>query len=96
MRNRKPDYHMQRGERAFLNALPQWLRYVIAMVVVAVVAAAGWFVGRENPVPPWIERYLIPGLGWLGLLLIVIAVGDWIRRRIGTTSAKKDSNGELR
>lgn len=64
-----------------LHNLPQRLQYLIAAVVVAVVAGAGWYVGRDRPVPTWIKVYLIPGLGWLGLLLIVVAVIDWVRRR---------------
>jgi hypothetical protein len=74
------DSHM--AEKKFdLNALPPGVRYLIALVLVAVVGGAGWYVGRDRPTPYWIEHYLIPGLGWLGLLLIVLAVADWIRRR---------------
>ena len=64
-----------------LNRLPRWLQYLIAVVLVVVVGGAGWYVGRDRPTPYWIQHYLIPGLGWLGLLLIVLAVADWIRRR---------------
>ena len=64
-----------------LHRLPPWLQYLIAIVLVAIVAAAGWYFGRDRPVPHWIEHYLIPGLAWFGLLLIVLAVADWIRRR---------------
>lgn len=64
-----------------LDNLPSWLQYLIAILVMAMIASIGWFVGRDSPVPDWIQRYLIPGLAWLGLLLIVLAVVDWIRRR---------------
>ena len=64
-----------------LNRLPQSLQYLIGATLVVVIATAGWYFGRDNQVPHWIQRYLIPGLAWLGLLLIVLAVVDWIRRR---------------
>ncbi len=56
-------------------------QYVVAILVMAVVAAAGWYIGRDRPVPHWIQAYLIPGLAWFGLVLIVLALVDWIRRR---------------
>lgn len=64
-----------------LQNLPQWLQYLIAAVVMGGIAAAGWYIGRDRPVPLWIKGYLIPGLGWLGLFLIIVAVADWFRRR---------------
>ena len=66
--------------RINLFALPAWLQYLIAAVVTAIIAGAGWYVGRDDPVPVWIKKYLIPGLGWLGLLLIVLAAVDRVRR----------------
>jgi uncharacterized membrane protein YkvI len=64
-----------------LRTLPTWLQYTIAVTVVGVVAAAAWFVGHEKLVPACIEHYLSPGLGWLGLLLIIIVIVDWFRKR---------------
>jgi hypothetical protein len=46
------------------------------------IAAFAWVVGRDDPVPDWINGFLIPGLGWLGLILIAIVIGDWIRTRL--------------
>jgi hypothetical protein len=57
------------------------LQYAIAALLMAAIAAAGYFIGRDRPIPAWIERFLMPGLGWLGLVLIVIIVIDWIKRR---------------
>jgi hypothetical protein len=67
--------------RLDLNKLPYWLQCLIGVIAAVLVGGAGWYVGRDNPVPHWIQRYLIPGLAWFGLLLIVLAVVDWIRRR---------------
>lgn len=64
-----------------LDNLPQWLQYGIALAITAVVVAAAWIVGRDQPVPAWIETYLIPGLAWFGLILIAIVVADWFRQR---------------
>lgn len=64
-----------------INNLPRWLQYAIAAVVMAAIAAAGYLVGRDRPTPEWITVWLIPALGWVGLVLIVLAVIDWIRRR---------------
>ena len=68
-------------EKIDLHKLPSWLQYLIAIVLVAMIAIAGWYFGRNNPTPDWIQRFLIPGLAWFGLLLIVLALVDWIRRR---------------
>jgi uncharacterized membrane protein len=64
-----------------LTRLPQWLQYLIAVAIIAVVVAAAWIVGRDQPVPAWIETYLIPALAWFGLILIVLVVVDWFRQR---------------
>lgn len=54
------------------------------------IATAGYFVGRDKPVPHWIERYLVPGLGWLGLILILIVVADWLKSRFGGNQGRVD------
>ena len=64
-----------------LLGLPTWLQYVFAICVVALLAGSGWFAGRNDPVPAWLEDYVIPVLGWLGLLLIAIVLGDWVKKR---------------
>ncbi len=52
---------------------------VTTIVLMTTIATAGYLTGRNRPTPPWIEHYLIPGLGWLGLVLIMIVVVDWLR-----------------
>ena len=59
--------------------LPAWQRYAIALVLTAAIAGAGWYVGRNRPVPEWITGGLIPFLGWLVLALAAVAVVQWLR-----------------
>lgn len=58
-----------------------WPHYTVAIIVSVAIGLAGYLVGRDNPVPPWIENFLIPALAWLGVVLILLAVGDWLRQR---------------
>ena len=58
-----------------------WFPYITATIVTGAIALAGYLVGRNRPVPPWIETFLIPALGWLGVVLIVLAAADWLRQR---------------
>ena len=69
-------------KRMDLDRLPTWLQYIVALAVTAVVVIAAWLVGRDNPVPAWIDNYLIPGLGWVGLCLIVVIVVSEIKKRL--------------
>jgi membrane protein DedA with SNARE-associated domain len=69
------------GNKVSFNSFPRWLQYTVASVVMGGIAAAGYFVGHNNPVPLWINQWLIPVLGWLGLLLIIIVAVEWIRQR---------------
>jgi hypothetical protein len=55
---------------------------LIALAVTTVIVVAAWFVGRDRSVPGWIENWLVPGLGWLGLFLIIIAVASEVRKRL--------------
>ena len=65
-----------------IRKLSTWREYLIAVLVTSVIVAVAWFVGRDQPTPAWISNYLIPGLGWLGLILIIIVIFDWIRKRL--------------
>ena len=73
-----------------LTQLPKWQQYLIALVIVAIVVAAALVTGKDNPVPAWISQYLIPGLGWLGLILILLAVGDWVGKRLRSRKPSKE------
>lgn len=57
-----------------LKLLPVWLQYVIAITVTLFVVAMAWHIGKDRPTPQWIELWLVPILGWTGLLLLVTGV----------------------
>jgi hypothetical protein len=61
---------MSRRIKVDLKKLPIRQQYAIAIIVVAVVVAAAWMVGRNRPVPAWINNYLVPYGGWFGLFAI--------------------------
>lgn len=75
-----------------LQKLPTWLQYTIAIIVINAIVIAGYLVGRDKPMPYWIENYLIPGLGWLGLVLILLIVIDWMKNIL--SSLHKDQPRE--
>lgn len=62
-----------------LKFLPAWLQSLIVLSIVTFVAIAGYLIGRDRPVPLWIDQHLIPGLGWFGLALIAIVTIDWLK-----------------
>ena len=68
-------------DKVDLRTLPGWLQYCIALSVVAVVVAAAWVVGRDDPVPGWIADYLIPILGVAYLVLVVVVVATHLLKR---------------
>ena len=61
-----------------MHKLSTKLQYTISLALVIMVVIAGYIVGHDQPMPVWIENYLIPGLGWLGLVLILLVVIDWL------------------
>ena len=71
---------MSNRKKINLNTLPAWQQYLIGIVVIAIVVAAAWIVGKDDPVPAWITNCLIPLLSVLGVILIVLAVGEWLKR----------------
>ncbi|RDE51780.1 MAG: hypothetical protein DVS81_03910 [Candidatus Accumulibacter meliphilus] len=56
-------------------------RWLIAALVTAAVVTLAWFVGRDDPVPDWISKGLVPALGWIYLVLLLVALVYWLRRR---------------
>lgn len=64
-----------------LKKLPARTRYPIALTLAAIVATAAWFVGRDRPLPSWIDTGLVPALGWLYLVLVIIVLASRLRRR---------------
>jgi hypothetical protein len=57
--------------RIDLKKLPVWQQYVIALVVVTIVVAAAWAIGRNTAVPVWITNYFVPLSGWIGILVLL-------------------------
>jgi uncharacterized membrane protein len=68
-------------KRIDLKKLPVWMQYLISLTVVAVIVAAAWLVGRDQPVPAWIMNVLIPVLGVLYLILLTIVIVRRLRRK---------------
>jgi len=56
-------------------------RTALALAVVAAVSLAAWWVGRDDPVPAWITKGLVPLLGWIWLALAAVALASWWLRR---------------
>jgi hypothetical protein len=72
---------MTRRRRVGLGGLRSIVQHTIALAIIIPIAAFAWVVGRDDPVPDWITDVLVPGLGWVGLILIVILIVDWVRQR---------------
>jgi len=56
-------------------------RWLIAALITAAVVTLAWFVGRDDPVPDWISKGLVPALGWIYLAMLAVALVHWLRRR---------------
>jgi hypothetical protein len=68
--------------RIDLRQLPPAARTALALLVVAAVALAAWWLGRDDPVPAWISDRLVPLLGWAWLALAAVALfARWQQRR---------------
>jgi Mn2+/Fe2+ NRAMP family transporter len=70
-----------------LRRLPSWAQYALSLTLVGIITAAAWLVGRNQPIPDWIEHVLIPALGWFYVVLLVFLAirlvlrRPWSRRR---------------
>jgi hypothetical protein len=56
-------------------------RAVLALAVIALVSAAAWWTGRDDPVPTWITARLVPALGWIWLALAGVALASSLASR---------------
>lgn len=56
-------------------------RWTLAIVVIVAIGFAGWWTGRDRPVPAWISQGLVSWLGWAYLALAAVALVSWWRRR---------------
>ena len=73
-------------ERVNLRRLPRAAQMAIALVVVVGVSLVAWWTGRDQPPPSWVTERLIPALGWVWLVLVLVALATypwWRRRRPG-------------
>lgn len=61
--------------------LPPAARWALAIAVIAAIGFAGWWTGRDQPVPAWISNGLVPWLGWIYIALAAVAAVSWWRRR---------------
>lgn len=66
--------------RIDLRRIPPLPRYALALAVVAAVAALAWSVGKDDPVPGWVDDRLVPVLGWLWIAAVVYLVALRLRR----------------
>ncbi len=64
-----------------LRMLPVWLQYVISLIVVTIIVTIAWWIGRDDSVPMWITRYLVPILYWSFIALLVISIASYILKK---------------
>lgn len=67
--------------RVDLGRLPGWLRYTIALIVMAVVVVLAVTFGSDTEVPGWVSNGLIPALGVIVLFLVADGIIRAVRRR---------------
>jgi hypothetical protein len=72
--NQRPDT----PRRVDFRTLPSIVQWAIALLVVALVACLAWLVGRDDPVPGWISKEVIPAIAAVYLAL----GGWWLVRRV--------------
>ena len=65
-------------------------RYTLAIAIVVAVSLVAWYVGRDNPTPPWISEGLVPALGWIYLVLVAIAAVYWVRQLRAKRARQKE------
>jgi hypothetical protein len=57
-----------------LRRLPRWLVMTVAVAIVVAITLLAWQVGKDEPNPEWVTEGLNPALGWLWLVLALIAL----------------------
>jgi hypothetical protein len=73
---------IHRRRRVDMRRLPLWVRYLLGSLTVVAVVGMAWIYGREEPVPPWVEHGLVPALGWIYIILVVVALWHRYAKRI--------------
>ncbi len=86
---------MSRIRVDFRQIQPVWLRYLIAIAVVAGVVGLAWRVGGDEPVPAWVSDYLVPALGWAAIVVFAagITLIAIVRRQAGRKGDAGDDPG---
>ena len=77
------DPHPPRRRINLFRLLSPAARLALAAAVVVAVSLAAWWIGRDRPVPAWISAGLVPFLGWAYIVLALVALVSWWRRRRG-------------
>lgn len=65
-----------------LKSLPVWLQYSIALLTAAIIFALAWYVGKDKPMPDWIQDYIMPNLGWVGIVLLSYFFIRWLVNKV--------------
>ncbi|OUL31317.1 hypothetical protein BV372_20360 [Nostoc sp. T09] len=73
---------MNTRKKVDLKTLPVFLQYVIALLVSTIVFALAWYVGKDKPIPDWIQNYIMPNLGWIGIVLLSYFFGRWLINKV--------------
>ena len=65
-----------------LHRSPVWFKYLISLLVIALVVGAAMIFGGDKPAPHWITHRLIPVLGWVYIVLVAYLIIYYIVRRL--------------
>lgn len=73
-------------EKIDLKTLPPWIQYLIAIITAIIVFALAWQVGKDKPIPDWIQNYIMPNLGWVGIVLLGYFFTRWVVNKLSDSS----------
>jgi hypothetical protein len=73
---------MNNREKVDLSTLPVFFQYLTALSVSAIVFTLAWYFGKDKLVPDWVQNYIIPNLGWVGIGLLIYFFTRWILNKL--------------